>query len=382
MTKGILLVGCLSLASIVSYASTAPTTRDRAIGALVGLAMGDALGTTFEFVQRDSYTPLVGIVGGGKFGLPAGKWTDDTSMVLCLADSLLTHRGELDQDDLMTRFYHWWGSGYNSSMSSCVDIGNTVRSSLLRYAQTGNPAAGPVEPTMAGNGALMRLAPVAILAHNNPSYARLLAVQQTIVTHGTPECKEASRLLTHILCNAINGATTKSELFDVATFQTDLLSVHELAHSTGSWSWQTKERYQIQSTGYVMHSLEAALWAIWRSDSAHDALLLAANLGGDADTIAAITGQIAGAFYGFEALKLINTNGNYWFPTIYQGSLIAHRAEQLFELGSLSEKDRAQYNPYLPTIQPHGDLWPISSNGRVAEHIRPIKQLIAYWFSV
>ena len=137
--------------------------RDRAIGALVGLAVGDALGTTLEFKARDTYQPLTTMVGGGPFDLNPGEWTDDTSMALALADSLQAHP-ELDPADLMTRLIAWRDRGDYSCVRRCIDIGWTVDRALDRWLQTGDPMAGSFDPTTAGNGSLMRLAPV-VLVH-------------------------------------------------------------------------------------------------------------------------------------------------------------------------------------------------------------------------
>jgi len=168
--------------------------RDRAIGALVGLAVGDAVGTTLEFTSRDSYEPLVDLVGGGPFGLDAGQWTDDTSMALCLADCLLAHDG-IDPHDLMVRFTQWWRHGANSCTGTCFNIGNTVRTALALFEQTGDPVAGSTDPFSAGNGSLMRLAPVAIRWSGTPGRAEAAAREQSRTNHGAQACLGGVRLL-------------------------------------------------------------------------------------------------------------------------------------------------------------------------------------------
>ena len=134
---------------------------DRAKGALVGLALGDAVGTTLEFTSRDTRPPVTDLVGGGPFALAAGEWTDDTSMALCLAESLL-ERGGLDVKDLMVRFLRWREEGYNSVTGVCFDIGNATDGALRSFRKTGEPLSGSTDPHSAGNGSLMRLSPVAI----------------------------------------------------------------------------------------------------------------------------------------------------------------------------------------------------------------------------
>lgn len=135
--------------------------RDRARGALLGLAAGDAVGTTLEFRSRDSYEPLTDMIGGGPFELKPGEWTDDTSMALALADSLAV-TGEFEAEDLMQRFVRWWREGEYSVTGQCFDIGITTSRALARFEGDGNPYAGSRDPGAAGNGSLMRLAPVAI----------------------------------------------------------------------------------------------------------------------------------------------------------------------------------------------------------------------------
>jgi ADP-ribosyl-[dinitrogen reductase] hydrolase len=160
--------------------------RERAIGSLLGLAVGDALGTTLEFSRRDSRPRLTGMEGGGPFRLEPGQWTDDTSMAMALADSLITCDG-LDELDLMTRFVSWMDDGAYSSNGRCFDIGGTVRAALTRFKMSGDPIAGSTDPQSAGNGSLMRLAPVAIRYWDNETSRRDAAARQSRTTHGAPE---------------------------------------------------------------------------------------------------------------------------------------------------------------------------------------------------
>ncbi len=134
-------------------------TLERFHGCLPGLGVGDAVGTTLEFKAKGSFIPITDSVGCGPFRLDAGEWTDDTSMALCLAISLLECQG-FDADDQMQRYCRWHHEGYLSSNSRCFDIGNTVSSALRSYQAHGKPHAGSTEAWSAGKGSLMRLAPV------------------------------------------------------------------------------------------------------------------------------------------------------------------------------------------------------------------------------
>lgn len=272
-----------------------PAIRDRAVGALVGLAVGDAIGTTLEFKPRDSYPPLTDMIGGGPFDLEPGQWTDDTAMALALADSLITC-GSLDEHDLMTRFLAWFEDGDYSSTGTCFDIGGTTRQALLRFKRSGNPIAGSTDPMSAGNGSLMRLAPIAIRYRNDRETLRDAASRQSATTHGAPEAVDACIAFAERLADAIEGRPRS----DVLTKRLSELAPRIAAIEAGSW--RGKHREQIRSSGYVVHSLEAALWAVGRTSSFEDAVLLAANLGDDADTVAAIAGQLAGAIYGLSAI--------------------------------------------------------------------------------
>lgn len=144
--------------------------RARFRGCLLGLAVGDALGTTLEFCAPGSFTPIDDMRGGGPFALRAGQWTDDTSMALCLAHSLL-HRQGFDAADQMNRYCNWYQHGYLSSTGHCFDIGNTVRQALERYLDGGPAFSGSADPRAAGNGSLMRLAPVAMYYAHRPRRA-------------------------------------------------------------------------------------------------------------------------------------------------------------------------------------------------------------------
>ncbi len=179
--------------------------RDRARGALLGLALGDALGTTLEFTAKDSYRPLTDLVGGGPFGLKAGEWTDDTSMALALAESLLAC-DPFDEADLMQRFRRWAEKGEYSHNGRCFDIGITVRGALARFRGSGNPVAGSTDPHSAGNGSLMRLAPVPIRFAFRPGRLEEVARRQSRTTHGAEEAVEACAAYAQLIAAAIRGA--------------------------------------------------------------------------------------------------------------------------------------------------------------------------------
>lgn len=291
-----------------------PTT-DRAVGCLLGLAAGDALGTTLEFSHRDAHAPITDMIGGGPFRLQPGEWTDDTSMALCLADSLITS-GRLDQRDLMERFVRWWREGHNSHNGRCFDIGITTRQALQRFLETGDPVAGSTDPMSAGNGSIMRLAPVALRWADNPDQAISAARMQSITTHGAAAAVESCALLAEILVEAIATGDRQSVLRSRPAIDTAIAAV-------AAGSWRGKERRKIKSSGYVVHTLEAAFWCLDRTAGFSEAALLAVNLGDDFDTVGAVTGQIAGALWGLHSIP------QRWLDRLAWRADIERRARQL-----------------------------------------------------
>lgn len=272
--------------------------QDRAVGCLLGLAVGDALGTTLEFSTRDAGPPLTDLVGGGPFHVPAGTWTDDTSMALAMADTLIWRR-QLDPTDLMNRFVNWWKWGEYSATGECFDIGITTRVALAKFEDGGDPIAGSTDPHSAGNGSLMRLAPVAIWGvHAGETAMRETARLQSSTTHGAAQCLSACEGYALVLRAAIMGAAFEDAIAAAAVIDDAVIG------PIFAGGWKDKSRDEVLSTGYVAHSLEAALWCVDQTASYRDAVLLAANLGDDSDTTAAITGQLAGALYGADGMPL------------------------------------------------------------------------------
>jgi len=303
------------------------TEQMRYQGCMMGLAAGDALGTTVEFKSPGSFSPLTDIVGGGPFRLEPGQWTDDTSMALCLAESLIEKKG-FDPKDQMERYCRWYREGYLSSNGRCFDIGSTVRSALDNFEETGNPISGPTGSHSAGNGSIMRLAPVPLLYANFPRTAIELSGKSSTITHGTKACIDACRYFGGLIAGAVKGVSRKDLLSqgyrpDGRTWQREDLVEEIFEIAEGRYKY--KEPPEIKGTGYVVKSLEAALWAFCHSTSFKDGCLLAVNLGDDADTTGAIYGQIAGAHYGVDAIPIS------WRKRIAYVDRIAGLAMDLYE---------------------------------------------------
>ena len=268
------------------------------------------------------------MIGGGPFGLKPGEWTDDTSMALCLAESLI-ERPTFDMIDQLDRYTRWWRKGYLSSNGRCFDIGGTVRSALMRFERSREPYCGLTDPDSAGNGSLMRLAPVAMRYAADPLAAIKYAGESSRTTHGAQAAVDACRYFGGLLVGALNGAS-KDELLStryapVPRYWHDHPlhpAIDEIAR--GSFKW--KQPPAIKGTGYVVNSLEAALWAFYRSTSFREGCLLAVNLGDDADTTGAIYGQLAGAYYGAEQIPF------GWRGRLAKQDLIEKMADRLWQI--------------------------------------------------
>ena len=296
-------------------------------GSLLGLAAGDALGTTVEFKPRGSFAPVETIVGGGPFGLQAGEWTDDTSMALCLAESLV-EMGGFDPADQMERYRRWWRDGHLSSNGRCFDIGVTVSGALRRFEQTGEPFCGSTDPHTAGNGSIMRLAPVPVFYYRDPALAVDMSAASSRTTHGAAEAVDGCRYLAALIVGALDGASKEELLSDHYEPAAGLWARGPLAPNiaeVASGSFKRREPPEIEGSGYVVRSLEAALWAFAKSDSFREGALLAVNLGDDADTTGAVYGQLAGAYYGEGGIP------EEWRALVAKRELILSMCERLHQ---------------------------------------------------
>jgi ADP-ribosylglycohydrolase len=298
---------------------------ERYRGCLIGLAVGDALGTTLEFRPPGSFTPITDMIGGGPFHLKAGQWTDDTSMALCLAESLIECRG-FNPKDQMERYVRWWKNGHLSSTGTCFDIGGTTRTALSAFLKTGNPMSGPTDAHSAGNGSLMRLAPVPMFYADNPREAIEKSGESSRTTHGAPTAIDACRYFGALIVGALNGEDKETILSDhycpVSGYWKENPLIPEIA-AIASGSFKRKKPPEIQGSGFVVKSLEAALWAFYHSATFEKGCLMAVNLGDDADTTGAIYGQIAGAYYGQKQIK------NKWIAVLHRKDILQKYAEGL-----------------------------------------------------
>ena len=286
----------------------APLSPSRFRGCLLGLAVGDALGTSIEFMPPGSFVPLTDIIGGGPFNLAPGEWTDDTSMALRLAESLV-EKGGFDPIDQLERYLRWYRTGYLSSNGRCFDIGITTCNSLHSFERTREPFPGPDAPHTAGCGSLMRLAPVPMFYSRQPALVLEYCADSSRTTHASLQAVDACRYYGVIILGALQGRS-KEELLSPPS-QWEFLEAETVSilsrlepgiMEVVNGSFKQKQPPYIQGSGYVVRGMEAALWAFHQSSSFKEGALMAANLGDDADTTAAIYGQLAGAYYGEQGI--------------------------------------------------------------------------------
>ena len=296
-------------------------------GCLLGLAVGDALGAPVEFQSPGTFQPVKDMMGGGSFGLQAGQWTDDTSLALCLAESLV-EKGCFDPVDQLQRYVRWWRHGHLSVTGSCFDIGNTTRQALALFEKTGQPYCGQENTDSAGNGSLMRLAPIPMCYLFAPVKLMEYAAASSRTTHAAPEAVDACRFYAVLIAGALAGMD-KNQLLNAdyikASSTQSPMHFQPAIQAIFAGSYKTKQPPQIRGTGYVVDCLEAALWAFYHSSSFAEGVLMAVNLGDDADTTAAVYGQLAGAYYAIEGIP------SEWVQKLAQNDLIESFAQGLYE---------------------------------------------------
>ncbi len=341
-------------------ATTVIDLRNRACGALLGLAVGDAIGTTVEFSPPGSFAPLTDMVGGGPFGLAPGQWTDDTSMAMCLAESLVQQQ-RFDPCDQLRRYLNWYRFGYWSSTGTCFDIGNATAAALLRFEHSGEPYPGDAFPDAAGNGPLMRLAPIPIAYASRPAAAAEAASRSARTTHGARVAADAARYYAILMIGALHGAV-KDDLLRADTLYSlpgvafdGAKVLHPEIARVARGSYLHKQPPEIRGRGYVVDALEAALWAVAHHDTFAAIVLAAANLGDDADTTAAIAGQLAGALHGADAIP------RHWCQRLYRHDDIVALADALHTLTAADISGLALVKLDAPAPRHPGDASPCAA---------------------
>lgn len=249
---------------------------------IMGLVVGDALGVPFEFRKRDTFK-AVDMVGYGMYNQPPGTWSDDSSLTLATLESI-GRTGMIDTVDIMVNFSCWLGKAWFTPYGQVFDVGGMTRAAIERFQRGVEPLkCGGDLLTDNGNGSLMRILP---LTFANSSYADVVNVSS--LTHAHPISKRACILYVIVAEQLMKGKS----LFPILT---DEMWGGEFCRVSRIWKMQ---RDEIKSSGYVVDTLEAALWCLYHTHTYRDCVLTAVNLGGDTDTIAAVAGGLAGIMYG------------------------------------------------------------------------------------
>ncbi|CAF1161492.1 unnamed protein product [Rotaria sordida] len=317
---------------------------NRIKGSMFGLLLGDALGAHVEFRPHGYLlaNPVSDLQSGGTWGLEKGQFTDDGSMALCLANSLVARCG-FEPYDQLVRYKWWFRHGYMSSTGNCFDIGAATKRAVRKFENQQTEFARnnniPLEEIdflsdekllkifpincgsneAAGNGALMRLAPVPLFFYRNPQLAVDFSGISGRITHGDQRAYDACRYYGALIITVLMDKVDKDELLSEKFYSNELKkffkngSLHTDIEKIAKGSFKKKKGYDdgIRGKGYVVNSLEAALWAFWKTETFKEGAIEAVNLGDDTDTTAAIYGQLAGAFYGYDKLP------SEWINMVY-----------------------------------------------------------------
>lgn len=274
-------------------------SKDKCLGSFRGLAIGDAMGAPVEFKTKGTFPEVKEFQDSPRFGIKAGEWTDDTIMALCMAEALVEKSG-YDSYAVMNQYLKWYKNGYNSPNGRVFDIGGQTASALHDY----NNFSYFVKSTdAAGNGVLMRLSP-AVIATMNLSTMEAMTVFETSArdTHNSNEAAEATILLGLIIRNLINGDNIYESLTKAEKEIKEYFNTFNIPYSNVYEKVANFTDKDIHNGGYVIPSLGTAIWALKNTTNFKDAILKVVNLGRDSDTVAAITGQLAGALYGDEKI--------------------------------------------------------------------------------
>ncbi|PVV07446.1 MAG: ADP-ribosyl-[dinitrogen reductase] hydrolase [gamma proteobacterium symbiont of Ctena orbiculata] len=298
-----------------------PSLEQRAVGAYVGLAVGDALGATTEFLTpreiREKHGIHDRILGGGWLRLKAGQVTDDTEMSLALGESILAHGGV--EDAAVAEAFSQW------MRTKPIDIGNTVRRGIVHYRSTGETAVAMNEFD-AGNGACMRSLPIALFYCDALHEERVQASRaQSHITHNNPLADAGTETLVEMVVSALKG------------LEKSLLETMALSLVSRFPLYRFDKRRMENPSGYIVETLRAVFQAFFSNDSYQDILIDLVNRGGDADTTGAIAGMLAGAYYGEERIP------HHWRKSLDIKTMLACRDQALGLLAQGRQIDSTQY---------------------------------------
>ncbi len=296
------------------------TTKSKVAGAFIGLAIGDALGVPAEDRDRETFSVITTMIGGGRHNLPVGAWTDKTSAAICLAKSLLaTH--DLDVYDFMERLRSWVHTGENSSTGVCIGLDENTHNVIENYTRTGSIELNLVDQRSDEDSTLARCAPIACIHWDDLGAVSRISKQQSYLTQGSEVSASACEYLSLVLSHLIAGRAW--DFIRNIPIGVDWSPKVKLIAGYG---WKDKTIQDMKSSRLACDTLEASLWCVETSDSFEQALIKAVNLVDPSDTLGAVTGQIAGALYGLESIPI------HWFDQLAHIEKLTDIALQMVEL--------------------------------------------------
>ena len=293
---------------------------DKIKAVMIGHAVGDALGVPVEFASRDEIAenPVTDMEGFGTYPYPAGTWSDDTSMSLAALDSLAS--GEIKWNEIMNNFGKWLDDGEFTPSGEAFDVGRTCLNAIINYFTKGTKAteSGGTDEHSNGNGSLMRIHPFALYEYIKGTRDIEIIHNASSLTHAHERSKIACGIYAFVLWSILDKkdkfAGVRSGLSKARRYYRDkskeLSTYSNLFRRIGliDWHYEDPDTFrptsvdEIKSSGYVVDTIEAAMFCLLKTNSYKDCVLMAVNLGGDTDTIAAIAGGLAGALYGYDAI--------------------------------------------------------------------------------
>lgn len=288
--------------------------RTRFRGAMLGAAVGDALGVTNEMLDRSQTIHLTHLVGGGICDIAPGGWTDDTAMLLCVSESLTSKYG-FDAHDQMERFVRWWRYGYMTCFGRTYDVGNTTRLALFAYIQTGDPFSGVQSSHSAGNGALARVAPIGLYYAAQLDVIDQVAAYSSMLTHATAHSIDACRYVAWLIAQFVSGVSKHDALHATWPYSPLCNDIARIAQG----SYRDRSIDHMDASSYVVDMLEIVLCALYTNDDFASGLHALSSAGGLTNTSCSIYGALAGALYGDDAIpahflqELVQRDKIEWF---------------------------------------------------------------------
>ena len=303
--------------------------REKIKSVMLAHAVADALGVPVEFAKREELdaNPVTNMRGYGTYNVPAGAWSDDTSMSLAALDSLAS--GNVDYNEIMENFVQWNRNGKYTPMGTTFDVGTTCHTAIAKYELLKNSATacGLVAASSNGNGSLMRIQPFVLMAFCRDLTREAcddLVANASSMTHAHARSVLGCQIYATVLRALLEAPSADAVKAAIATASTRYASSPEYAHYARIFApdFEKLPREQIKSSGYVVDTLEAAIWCLLTTDNFRDCTLKAVNLGSDTDTVAAVAGGLAGALYGYESIP------TEWLDTLIRREYIEDMCER------------------------------------------------------